>query len=69
MNNLPIDSDGDEMGLLVDRWLHTKRLAGATPRQMMILAKNLAAGANGVPGDEETWWEFLQFARTHYERI
>lgn len=69
MNNLPIDADGDEMGILVDRWLHAKGIAGASPRQMLMLAKRLAAAANGLPGHEDTWREFLQFARATYEHI
>lgn len=69
MNNLPIDPDGDEMGILVDRWLHAKGIAGASPRQMMILAKSLAAAANGFSGHEATWREFLEFAWATYEHM
>ncbi len=31
------DPDGEEMGMLVDRWLHSKGMAGTSSRQMMML--------------------------------
>lgn len=62
MNNLPIDPDGDEMGILGDQWLHARRIAVASPRQTMLQVKSVAAAANCLPGQKDTWRKSLQFS-------
>lgn len=59
---LPFDPDGEEMGYWVDRWLHNRRLRGATSRELTLYAQRLASAVQRQDEADDIARDFLQFA-------
>lgn len=57
------DPDSEAMGYWVDRWLHHRRMMGASEWELGQLARQLADAAQGYPGAEPTWSDFREFLR------
>lgn len=51
-----IEQDSDEMGYLVDRWLHARRINGSTTRQLAYLARRLAEETRRPPSERGAIW-------------
>lgn len=62
VNSLPAP-DSEAMGYWVDRWLHYRRMMGASERELGQLARQLADAAQGSLGTEAIWSNFCEFYR------
>lgn len=58
---LPFDPDGEVMGYWVDRWLHQRRLHGATSRELSGDARRLAHAMEPHNGADVVLQEFFMF--------
>ncbi len=64
MREMP-DPEGEIMGQLVHRWLHERRLHGASAGELTRLAKQLAEATDEKSDSNVVWADFQAFVEQH----